>query len=129
VREDLAELGSDVDPSSQPSLVRPYALVRGRTRRGGAAPLPVETVVVARRSVDASGLHLEPAAIVHLCQRPSSVAEIAARLSLPVGVVRVLVADLTSDGHVDVNLPLAPTADGTVDRGLLERVLAGLEAL
>jgi hypothetical protein len=118
-----------VDPSPEPSLVRPYALVRGRTRRGSAAPLPVETVIVAKGSGDATGLQLEPAAIVRLCQRAHSVAEISARLSLPVGVVRVLVADLAADGHVEVNLPLDPRADGAVDRVLLERVLAGLEAL
>ena len=66
---------------------------------------------------------------MRLCQRPYSLAEIAGRLSLPVGVVRVLVADLSTDGFVGVNLPLDPRAGDTMDRGLLERVLAGLEAL
>jgi hypothetical protein len=120
---------AELDPAPEPSLVRPYALVGGRTRRGAAKPLPVETVIVADLAVDASGLQLEPAAIVRLCHRAHSVAEISARLSLPVGVVRVLVADLAADGHVTVNLPLDPRADGTSDRVLLERVLAGLEAL
>lgn len=124
----MSEHGSELDPS-EPSLVRPYALVRGRTRRGSAAPLPVETVIVAKPADDAAGLQLEPAAIVRLCRSPNSLAEVSARLSLPVGVVRVLVADLVADGHVDVNLPLDPRPDGTVDRVLLERVLAGLEAL
>ena len=50
--------------------------------------------------------------------------------ALPIpGVIRVLVSDLTSEGLVRVNLPLDPNADGAVDRVLLERVLAGLEAL
>ena len=53
----------------------------------------------------------------------------SALLRVPVGVVRVLVADLTAEGFVHVNLPLDPDADGAVDRVLLERVLAGLEAL
>ena len=112
-----------------PSLVRPYALVRGRTRHQGSSAIPVEAIVVTEPEIDASGLVLEPAAIVRLCRTPHSVAEVSARLGLPVGVVRVMVADLTSDGFVHVNLPLDPGADGTVDRVLLERVLAGLEAL
>lgn len=124
----MSERDVDLD-ANEPPLVRPYALVRGRTRRGSSAPLPVETVIVAKHSVDASDLQLEPAAIVRLCQRAHSVAEISARLSLPVGVVRVLVADLSADGYVEVNLPLDPRAGGSVDRVLLERVLAGLEAL
>ncbi len=56
-------------------------------------------------------------------------AEVSAILAVPVGVVRVLVADLSAEGYVQVNLPLDPTAGDAVDRGLLERVLAGLEAL
>ena len=112
-----------------PARVRPYALVRGRTRSGSAAPLPVEAIIVADRSVDASELQLEPAAIVRMCQEPNSVAEISARLAVPVGVVRVLVADLADEGYVQVNLPLDARAGGTAALGLLERVLAGLEAL
>jgi hypothetical protein len=118
------ELDIDTD-GSEPSLVRPYALVRGRTRRGDAPPLPVEAIIVTDPSVADGTLHLEPGAIARLCQRPHSVAEISARLGLPIGVVRVLVADLAAEGHVQVNLPL----EAAGDRGLLERVLAGLEAL
>jgi hypothetical protein len=119
----------DIDLTSEPVLVRPYALVRGRTRRGSAAPLPVESVIVTDAQSDLSVLQLEPAAIVELCESPLSVAEVSARLDVPVGVVRVLVADLAADGHVHVNLPLDARTGDSVDRGLLERVLAGLEAL
>ena len=119
----------DKSTSREPSLVRPYALVRGRTRRGSAPPLPVESVIVTKTDVDSTALQLEPAAIVRLCRRPYSVAEVSARLGLPVGVTRVLVADLAAEGHVDVNLPLDPHSADGVDRVLLERVLAGLEAL
>lgn len=119
----------DLDATDEPSLVRPYALVRGRTRAGGAPPLPVEAVIVTLDHVDGAALALESGAIARLCRRPRSVAEVAAILGLPVGVVRVLVADLSSGGHVHVNLPLDPAAGDQVDRELLERVLAGLEAL
>jgi hypothetical protein len=120
----------DLDPDpSEPSLVRPYALVRGRTRHGSSAPLPVEAVIVTRPDAVIDDLVLEPAAIARLCRRPCSVAEVAAVLALPIGVVRILVADLAADGRVQVNLPLDPRAGDGVDRILLERVLAGLEAL
>jgi hypothetical protein len=118
-----------VDPGEEPSLVRPYALVRGRTRHGSAEPLPVETIIVTKLDIDSAALQLEPAAIARLCQRPYSVAEVSALLALPVGVVRVLVADLSADGFVEVNLPLDSRSGEAVDRVLLERVLAGLEAL
>ena len=121
----------DLDSSRDddgPSLVRPYALVKGRTR-AGAAPIPVEAIVVTEPHADRSGLALERAAIARLCEHPQSIAEVSALLRVPVGVIRVLVSDLTSEGLVRVNLPLDPNADGAVDRVLLERVLAGLEAL
>ena len=114
---------------SEPSLVRPYMLVRGRTRRGTAAPLAVEAVIVTSATAPLEALQLEPGAIARLCRRPYSVAEVAAHLGLPIGVVRVLVADLSAEGYVRVDLPLDPGTGDTVDRVLLERVLAGLEAL
>jgi hypothetical protein len=112
-----------------PALVRPYALVRGRTRTTESATIPVEAIVVTEADTDATTLVLERFAIAQLCRRPHSVAEVSAHLRVPVGVVRVLVADLVAEGLVHVNLPLDPRADGVVDRVLLERVLAGLEAL
>lgn len=112
-----------------PSLVRPYALVRGRTRTGASAAIPVEAIVVTEAEAGGTEQVLERLAIVRRCRQPHSVAEVSAHLRLPVGVVRVLVADLAAEGLVHVNLPLDPRADGVVDRTLLERVLAGLEAL
>jgi hypothetical protein len=124
----------DLDAAGdQPSLVRPYAMVRGRTRAAGEPPLPVEAIIVAsidpEDAPDPAALLLERGAIVRLCRRPYSVAEVSALLALPVGVVRVLVADLSAEGFVQVNLPLDPVTGDGVDRVLLERVLAGLEAL
>jgi hypothetical protein len=113
----------------EPSLVRPYALVRGRTRRGSAAPLPVEAIIVTEPTTAVDELLLEPGAIARLCRRPHSVAEVSAILALPIGVVRVLVADLSAERSVRVDLPLDTRGGDGVDRSLLERVLAGLEAL
>ncbi len=122
----------ELDPGAGddgPALVRPYALVRGRTRAGSTGTLPVEAIIVSEAEVDGSGLVLERAAIVRLCRRPCSVAEVSALLRVPVGVIRVLVADLAAEGFVRLDLPPEPQADGSMDRVLLERVLAGLEAL
>ena len=121
--------GDPAAEAGEPSLVRPYMLVRGRTRHGDGAPLPVEAIIVTSPSAPVEQLLLEPGAIARLCRRPCSVAEVAAHLTLPIGVVRVLVADLSAEGHVRVDLPLDARAGGSAELVLLERVLAGLEAL
>jgi hypothetical protein len=64
--------------------------------------------------------------IVSLCGDPLSVAEIAAQLSLHLAVVRVLVGDLSSDGHLSVYLP---NADASTDVDTLLRVIRGLRAI
>jgi hypothetical protein len=52
---------------------------------------------------------------VRLCQRPMSLAEIAAALGLPLGVARVIVGDLAAAGHVGLSEPAElPTA--TIER-------------
>jgi hypothetical protein len=65
---------------------------------------------------------------IRLCVEPSSVAELAAHMAVPLGVARVLVADLLDDGMVTVQDTL--DEDATVDerRELIERVLSGLRA-
>ena len=124
VRDDHTEPLDDA-----PALIRPYALVGGRTHAGGAGPIPVESVVVTELDGDDGTLVLERAAIVRLCEQPQSVAEVAVALQVPVGVARVLVADLEAEGFVRVDLPPGSLRAGGPDRSLLERVLAGLEAL
>ena len=116
----------DDEPASR---VRPYAMVGGRTRPSSGDHTPVEAVVLTVDAVRATGLTLEPRAIAQLCGTPNSVAEISAHLHIPVGVVRVLVADLVVGGIVEVHLPSGRRADGSMELDVLERVLAGLEAL
>ena len=57
-----------------------------------------------------------------------SIAELAVHLHVPVGVARVLVGDLVRDGLLEVH-QLDLELDALTDRLVLERVLAGLEAL
>ena len=52
----------------------------------------------------------------------------AALIGVPLGVARVLIADLAETGVVTVHKS-APSGDGEPDLALLERVLSGLRRL
>jgi hypothetical protein len=68
--------------------------------------------------------------IVTLCDgRLQSLAEISARMQLPLGVARVLVADMAADGLVAVYEPTSIDGNDAVGTELLERVLSGLRKL
>jgi Protein of unknown function (DUF742) len=123
------EMGSSgeqwVDDKAGP-VVRPYALVRGRTRASGADFDLVAMVTVARRTrPDVS--FLEPEHLRLLCLCPASVADLAARLILPVGVVKVMLADLRNQGFILVHRPVEPAQ--LPDVALLRRVADGLRRL
>jgi Protein of unknown function (DUF742) len=108
-------------------VVRPYAITRGRTRPAGA-DLELEALVFADPSALAgSDLGEERRAIVLLCTEVLSVAEISAHLAIPVGVTRVLVADMVADGLVHLHRPEVP--GDRPDLALLERVLEGLRSI
>ncbi|MFG2831178.1 DUF742 domain-containing protein [Streptomyces sp. NPDC048434] len=119
----------------KPSRVRPYSLTGGRTRFGHV--LLVETFVAAleapeeRRELTSGGwgdrVMPEMRAIVELCRRMRSVAEISALLKMPLGVVRVLLSDLADQGKIRVYG--SGHDSGRPDRALLERVLSGLHRL
>jgi hypothetical protein len=66
-------------------------------------------------------------AIVELCRKMRSVAEISALLRMPLGVVRVLISDLADQGRIRVYG--TGHGPGSPDRALLERVLSGLRRL
>jgi hypothetical protein len=106
-------------------LVRPYALTGGRVRSD--TDLPIETLVVTTpKGRQATRLAWERRAIADLCVAPLAVAEVAARLRIPLGVARVLVGDMTAEGMVQVYRPAEVERPDLV---LLERVLDGLQAL
>lgn len=88
-------------PEGTDPFVRPFIVTGGRTRplRDG---LRVDAMVGAQPAALSAPLAFEPRRIVELCQRPRSVAEIAALLSVPVGVAQVLVADLVTGGLLSV---------------------------
>ncbi|MFJ1802027.1 DUF742 domain-containing protein [Streptomyces sp. NPDC098077] len=119
----------------RPARVRPYSLTGGRTRFGHV--LLVETFVAALEAPDerreltngnlASRVMPELQAIVEICRRMRTVAEISALLKMPLGVVRVLLSDLADQGKIRVYG--TGHGAGQPDRALLERVLNGLRRL
>jgi len=69
------------------------------------------------------------ARIMALCAASPSVAEIAARLDIPLGVARVLVGDLVADGYLRVQTTLTERSSTDERRELIGRTLRGLRAL
>ncbi|WP_033343733.1 DUF742 domain-containing protein [Catenuloplanes japonicus] len=116
------------------ALVRPYAVTRGRTRPRLEIALEalIETTVRGRSAgANNGGQGREHQYIAALCDgRLQSLAEIAARMSLPLGVARVLIADMAAEGMVAVYEPTSlEDANDAVGTELLERVLSGLRRL
>ena len=110
-------------------VVPVYAFTRGRTRAVGQ-DLPLEAVVTATGLSLAAGaaLQMESRAIVEMCARPKSLAEIGAALKVPVGVARVLVGDLANGGYLEVHLPRTTDGDGGPGHVILGRLLDGLRS-
>jgi uncharacterized protein DUF742 len=92
-------------------MVRPFMLTGGRTRPLTDG-LRIETLLSAAPAALSAPLRFEARRIVQLCQAPMSIADLSAALRVPLGVVRVLVADLITDGYLRVEeqpgeLPIA----------------------
>jgi hypothetical protein len=117
------------DPPS--GLVRPYAVTRGRTRP--KLEIALESLVETThrgRAGGGNGHGREHERIAALCDgRLQSLAEIAARMQLPLGVARVLIADMASDGLLAIYEPALLDENDAVGTELLERVLSGLRRL
>jgi hypothetical protein len=115
--------------SSNHPLVRPYTMTGGRTRP--RYQLAIEALVSASVQPHEVRAQLpEHQRICHLCQEIKSVAEISALLAIPLGVARILVADMAEAGLVAIHQPGGDeSADGQPDVTVLERVLSGLRRL
>ena len=108
-------------------IVRPYLFTRGRTRPARTAVLPVEAMLTSTPLARATSSTLpgEQRQIVERCAAPHSLAEVASALRTPLGVVRVLVADLYTAGLVDVH----ETHDPADDIALLQRLITRVKAI
>src|SRR6266540_814308 len=123
-------MGQSQQPSDpRGALVRPYAVTRGRTEP--QRDIPIEAVLVASQSAvqEARFAGHDKYRIAVLCEpRSQSLAEIAAYCRMPLGVARVLVADLVADGLLSLH-SAAPIEGFSERMDLLERVLSGLRKL
>jgi len=111
------------------ALVRPYAVTRGRTEP--QRDIPIEAVLVASQAQlqESRFAGHDKYRIAVLCEpKALSLAEIAAYNRLPLGVARVLVADMVTDGLLSLH-SAAPRKGFTERMDLLERVLSGLRKL
>jgi Protein of unknown function (DUF742) len=110
-------------------VVRPYQLTRGRTRVSGEAFDLVATVMATQaRIAEPGGLGPEHFSVLQLAQVPTTVVDIASDVALPLGVVRILLADLREFGLVTIQAPI-PMKARQVDRETLKEVLHGLRGL
>lgn len=109
-------------------LVRDYMITAGRTRGTPITP----TAMVAAVPTDpagpplAVGLNPEHLAVLSLCRRPVALAEIAARLGLPLSMVRVLLDDLSTRRLVTIT---SPDRCERPRPSVLREALTGLRAL
>ena len=114
--------------------VRPYAVTGGRVR-SARSDLPLEALVeMLPGAVQSQGQPPEKKAILqHAAHNYISIAELSALLHLPIGVIRILVADLADASFVrvhtsqpvEVNTGQSPALSLSV----LESVLNGISAL
>lgn len=119
---------SDTDADTEETtgrLIRPYAMTGGRTGADVGISLETQVQASARASQHLGAYRWEAAKVVELVQQPMALIEIAAHLEVPIGVARVLVADLVEDGAVVLH-QAAPTQSFA---SLLEKVLDGVRNL
>lgn len=116
------------EPADFTFIVRPYSWTKGRTRP--VQDLALETLVsTSTQGRDPARISSsEHQAVVGLCAEVRSVAEVAALLALPLGIARVLLADMIDMGLIRAH-GSAPELGSRPDMALMERVLAGLHRL
>jgi hypothetical protein len=108
-------------------LVRPYYMTGGRARPA-QNDLEIEALVSTTAQGERSPkLTVEQRAIIALCRDLLSIAEVSARLDLPLGVARVVIGDMAAKGLVILHRPT--TVGDRPDLALLQRVLYGLNQI
>jgi hypothetical protein len=118
--------GEWLDKDAGP-VVRPYALTGGRTRPSGQQFDLLDMVRTIRGATDElSRLSPEQAELLQHCQMPAPLAELAAALDLPVGVIRILVSDLRERGLVTMH---RAQPAGLSDLKILQEVVDGLRRI
>jgi hypothetical protein len=89
----------------------------------------VATVIATHaRVADPNALAPEHISVLQLARMPTTVVDIASDVDLPLGVVRILLADLRELGLVAIRAPVSTKAQ-QIDRNTLREVLHGLRGL
>jgi hypothetical protein len=124
----------DADSGDPAALVRPYTWTGGRTR--SSLDLRLETLVSSSEGALARRHELGPEhrAVAGLCRHPHSVAEVAAKLAVPLGVARVLLSDMAEQDLVMVHDTggghgVQDSDEQAAHYSVMERVLSGLRRL
>ncbi len=127
--EPIGDRRSQPEPADVPSLVRPYTLTAGRTY--SSVDLSLEALIEPLTPTKPARWPKSDVReqILAVSAHHPSVAEIAARLSLPLGVTRVLVGELVSQGYLRVRATLDASTTLDERRELTLRTLQGLRAL
>lgn len=108
-------------------LVRPYALTRGRTRSTNYQLDMITLVVALRQGVAGGELGPVHQRILRIGEKPLSVAEVAAKVDLPMGVVKVLICDLIDRNYMIFRTSWAPTSVPNIDT--MQKVLDGIRKI
>ena len=130
IRPYLAGHGEDQlqqpnDPDVSP--LRPYLLTSGRAEPvDDTLEIEAQILTSERGMASHERLAFEHRDIVTLCSTTMSVAEVAAKLRLHIGVARVLVADLAAAGYLTIWRPGSGLSE---DLDMIERVIRGLQEI
>lgn len=113
--------------------MRPYTMTGGRTGRDLPQIALEAQIASTRAGIENRHLYrFEAARIIDMAQKPLALVELAAHLDVPVGVVRVVTADLARRGAVQIMDPptgMATGLDGYQYTTLLRKVLDGIKSL
>lgn len=126
----LRELYIPHKPPSEPESAATPSESAGRIDAGVELPLeaPIEALDMTATSPHWAKNDVRGQILTYCVESPS-VAEIAARVSLPLGATRFLVDDLVTQGYLRVRATARDTMTIDERRDLLTRTLRGLQAL
>jgi hypothetical protein len=117
-------LGRHRDRAPAARFVRPYTITAGRTE--ATVNLPLEATLRRQQSRGVgSDLSAGAVQVLDTCDT-RSVAEVSALVSMPIGVVRVLLSDLIEQGLVQVQATITDRSSKDERIELIERTLRGL---
>ncbi len=118
----------DDEDGDAPAVVRAYAWTRGRTTSKFRFEIETLLSTTGLYHEDDDATPTEYHAVATLCRQPRSVAEVAALLTLPLGVVKVIAGDMAMEGLLSVH-DTASVDGESPDLMLMERILSGLRRL